>query len=109
VLLGGGRFDTEDVTTTTSVVRAFALSVPFDALAYPLSRGLYATHDTKRQVAASFAGFGVILVVSTLIAPTVGILAIPLGYAAGVAVKTALLVAFLIPRARSIGRTAAAT
>jgi putative peptidoglycan lipid II flippase len=109
VLLGGGRFDTEDVATTTSVVRAFALSVPFDALAYPLSRGLYATHDTKRQVAASFAGFGVILLVSTLIAPTVGILAIPLGYAAGVAVKTALLVMFLIPRARSIGRSVAAT
>ena len=105
VLLGGGRFDAEDEATTATVVRAFALSVPFDALAYPLSRGLYATHDTKRQVAASFAGFGVILLVSTLIAPEVGILAIPLGYGAGVVVKTALLAVLLVPRVRAIGRS----
>jgi len=104
VLLGGGQFDAQDVATTSAVVAAFALSVPFDALAYPLSRGLYATHDTIRQVGASFAGFGTVLVVSTLIAPTVGILAIPLGYAAGMAVKDVLLVAFLLPRVRGIGR-----
>jgi putative peptidoglycan lipid II flippase len=105
VLLGGGRFDAEDEATTAAVVRAFALSVPFDALAYPLSRGLYATHDTKRQVAASFAGFGVILLVSTIIAPEVGILAIPLGYGAGVFVKAALLAVLLVPRVRAIGRS----
>ena len=46
---------------TSAVVAAFALSVPFDALAYPLSRGLYATHDTIRQVIASFAGLGVVV------------------------------------------------
>ena len=59
VLLGGGEFGPDDVARTSAVVAAFALSVPFDALAYPLSRGLYATHDTIRQVVASFAGFGV--------------------------------------------------
>ena len=62
VLLGGGRFDPDDVAPTSTVVAAFALSVPFDALAYPLSRGLYATHDTLRQVLASFAGLGVVIV-----------------------------------------------
>ncbi len=64
VLLGGGKFDADDVTRTSAVVAAFALSVPFDALAYPLSRGLYATHDTIRQVAASFVGLGVVVVAS---------------------------------------------
>ena len=63
-LLGGGKFDAEDVARTSAVVAAFALSIPFDALAYPLSRGLYATHDTIRQVAASFAGLGVVIVAS---------------------------------------------
>ena len=67
---------------------AFALSIPFDALAYPLSRGLYATHDTIRQVAASFAGLGVVVVASQLlVGPRSGILAIPLGYAIGMAAK----------------------
>ena len=108
VLLGGGEFGPEDVAITVPIVAAFALSVPFDALAYPLSRGLYATHDTIRQVIASFAGFGTVLAASSLLAPALGLLAIPLGYAVGMAVKDALLVAFLIPRVRAIGRLDAA-
>ena len=62
VLLGGGAFGPDDVARTSAVVAAFALSVPFDALAYPLSRALFATHDTVRQVIASFAGLGVVVV-----------------------------------------------
>ena len=108
MLLGGGEFGPEDVAITVPIVAAFALSVPFDALAYPLSRGLYATHDTIRQVIASFAGFGTVLAASSLLAPALGLLAIPLGYAVGMTVKDALLVAFLIPRVRAIGRLDAA-
>jgi putative peptidoglycan lipid II flippase len=103
VLLGGGEFGPEDVARTSAIVAAFALSVPFDALAYPLSRGLYATHDTIRQVGASFAGFGVVLVTSTALVGSLGLLAIPIGYAIGMAVKDALLAAFLFPRVRAIG------
>ena len=104
VLLGGGEFGPDDVARTATIVAAFAVSVPFDALAYPLSRGLYATHDTIRQVAASFVGFGVVLAASNALVPSLGLLAIPIGYAIGMAIKDALLVAFLIPRVRSIGR-----
>jgi putative peptidoglycan lipid II flippase len=103
VLLGGGRFGSDDVTRTTAMVAAFALSVPFDALAYPLSRGLYATHDTIRQAASSFAGLGVVVVVSSALVGPVGILAIPLGYAAGVAAKDLLLAFFLIRRVSRLG------
>jgi putative peptidoglycan lipid II flippase len=103
VLLGGGKFGPEDVARTSAVVAAFALSVPFDALAYPLSRGLYATHDTLRQVVASFAGLGAVIAAATLLEPIVGILAIPLGYAVGMMAKDVLLVLFLAPRVRRIG------
>jgi putative peptidoglycan lipid II flippase len=103
VLLGGGKFTTEDVAVTSAVVAAFALSVPFDALAYPLSRGLYATHDTLRQVLASFAGLGAVVLATTLLVPELGILGIPLGYAAGVIAKDILLALFLAPRVRRIG------
>jgi putative peptidoglycan lipid II flippase len=108
VLLGGGKFGPEDVARTSAVVAAFAISIPFDALAYPLSRGLYATHDTIRQVAASFVGLGVIVVVSQAIVPTAGILAIPLSYAAGMAVKDALLAFFLVGRLRHLAAVASA-
>jgi putative peptidoglycan lipid II flippase len=104
VLLGGGAFGPDAVARTSAIVAAFAISVPFDALAYPLSRGLYATHDTVRQVVASFGGFGTVLVVSTALSPAAGLLAIPLGYAVGMAVKVGLLVAFLLPRVRAVGR-----
>jgi putative peptidoglycan lipid II flippase len=98
VLLGGGRFGPDDVARTTAVVAAFALSVPFDALAYPLSRGLYATHDTIRQATSSFAALGVVVAVSSVLVGPLGILAIPLGYAAGMAAKDALLAFFLFRR-----------
>jgi putative peptidoglycan lipid II flippase len=103
VLLGGGKFGPDDVALTAGVVAAFAISIPFDALAYPLSRGLYATHDTIRQVASSFAGLGVVVVVSQALVGPLGILAIPLGYAAGMAAKDALLAMFLAGRVRGIG------
>jgi len=103
VLLGGGKFGPEDVARTSAVVAAFALSVPFDALAYPLSRGLYATHDTLRQVLASFAGLGVVVVATQVLTAPVGLLAIPFGYAAGVIAKDALLAVFLASRVRRIG------
>ena len=92
VLLGGGKFGPDDVARTSAVVAAFALSVPFDALAYPLSRGLYATHDTLRQVLASFAGLGVVIVATQLLTEPLDLLAIPLGYAAGVIAKDVLRV-----------------
>lgn len=97
LLLGGGRFGPDDVTLTTTVVAAFALSIPFDALAYPLSRGLYATHDTVRQAASSFVALAVVVVVSSALVGPIGILAIPLGYAAGMAAKD-LLLAILLAR-----------
>ncbi len=104
VLLGGGKFGPDDVALTSAVVAAFAISVPFDALAYPLSRGLYATHDTIRQVASSFAGLGVVVAVSQVLVEPLGILAIPLGYAAGMAAKDALLAGFLVGRLRRFER-----
>jgi putative peptidoglycan lipid II flippase len=103
VLLGGGRFTADDVALTSTVVAAFALSIPFDSLAYPLSRGLYATHDTIRQVVSSFAGLGVVVLVTQALVDSLGIVAIPLGYAAGMAAKDVLLATFLAARVRRIG------
>jgi putative peptidoglycan lipid II flippase len=102
VLLGGGAFGPQDVSRTSTIVAAFALSIPFDAVAYPLSRGLYATHDTIRQVGASFVGLGVVVAGSAALAPTLGLIAIPIAYAAGMAAKDVLLAALLVRRLRAI-------
>jgi putative peptidoglycan lipid II flippase len=102
LLLGGGRFSDADVDRTSLVLAAFALSVPFDSLSYPLSRALYATRNTVLQVVASFAGFGTIVLLAATFVSSAGIVAIPLAYAAGSAVKVALLTIFLVPRVRRI-------
>jgi putative peptidoglycan lipid II flippase len=103
LLLGGGRFGPDDVRLTGAVVAAFALSIPFDALAYPLSRGLYATHDTIRQAVSSFVALGVVVAVSSSLVGPLGILAIPLAYAVGMAAKDAVLAGFLVQRLRRFG------
>lgn len=90
VLLGGGRFDADAVRLTASILAAFALSVPFDALAHVTSRGLYATHNTLLPVGAAILGFGVTLAATWLLLPACGVIAIPLGFAAGAATKTIL-------------------
>ena len=107
VLLGGGAFDAEDVRLTAGVLAVFALAVPFDALGHLTSRGLYATHNTLLPVLAALAGFGVTIAVTSLLVAPTGILAIPLGFAAGTAVKTGLQGAALVRRARDPSHDAA--
>ena len=92
VLLGGGRFGPEDVTPDDrrSSPRS-PCPIPFDALAYPLSRGLYATHDTVRQAASSFVALGVVVAVSSCSSGRSGSSRSRSAYAAGVAAKDLLL------------------
>jgi putative peptidoglycan lipid II flippase len=100
VLLGGGKFDAQDVGVTAAVLAAFALAVPFDALGHLTARGLYATHNTVLPVLASLAGFAVTVTVTLALVQPVDILAIPLGFAAGTAVRTGLQGLLLARRMR---------
>jgi putative peptidoglycan lipid II flippase len=100
ILLGGGRFDEEDVLLTASVLAAFAVSVPFESLGHLVARGLYATHNTVLAVLASLAAFGVTIATTLLLVGPLGVLAIPLGFAAGMAVKAGLQGAALAWRLR---------
>ena len=106
VLLGGGAFDEEDVRVTATVLAAFAIAVPFDSLGHLVARGLYATHNTILPVLASVAGFGVTIVVTQALVAPAGIVAIPLGFAAGTAVRTGLQALALAWRIRRAGPTA---
>jgi peptidoglycan biosynthesis protein MviN/MurJ (putative lipid II flippase) len=67
---------------------------------------LYATHNTQLQVIASVCAFVVIIVVTRAALPQLGIVAVPVAYAVGTAVKVALLGVFLTRRLRSLGREA---
>jgi putative peptidoglycan lipid II flippase len=101
ILLGGGQFDAQDVAVTGAVLAAFALAVPFDSLGHLVARGLYATHNTLLAVLASVAGFGVTIVTTLALLGPAGVLAIPLGFAAGTAVRTVLQGLALASRMRN--------
>jgi putative peptidoglycan lipid II flippase len=102
---GGGAFTAADVDRTAFVLALFAISVPFDSLSYPLSRALYASHNTVLQVAASIAGFAILVGASVALTGPLGIAAIPLGYALGAAAKAGLLAVFVRRRLRLLGTT----
>jgi putative peptidoglycan lipid II flippase len=109
VLLGGGRFDADDVARTAQVLAVFAISVPFESLGHLLSRAIYATHHTTSQVLATLAGFAVTVVLTQGTVGTLGAVAIPLGFTAGSALRCALLVVVLRRRIELMGGQAPAS
>jgi len=98
--LGGGAFDAADVALTAGVLAAFALSVPFESLTHLLSRAIYATRHTLLQVIASLTSFGVTIWATAALIAELGILAIPIGFAIGNALKVVLLALVLVWRLR---------
>ena len=103
LFLGGGAFDAEDVATTTLLIGAFALSVPLEAAAQLLARAIYATRNTILPVLASLAGLVVTIGVVWALTLAEGIAALPLGFAAGQAVRVLVLLAAVPSRVRSVG------
>ena len=81
------------------MLTAYALSIPLDSLSYPLSRALYATHNTILQVIASICGFVTLVVVGSTLAGPSGSWRSRRRAAGGV-VKVALLTLFLVRRLR---------
>jgi putative peptidoglycan lipid II flippase len=108
VLLGGGAFDAEDVALTSLLLGAFALSVPLESLTQLFARGIYATRNTILPVLASLAGLGVTIIAIGTLTASLGIVALPGGFAVGMAVKLGLLVLATPGRIRGIGTPAAA-
>jgi len=104
-LLAGDAFDDSDVATTTALLVAFAISVPLEALSHMLSRSVFATRETVLPVIASVAGLLTVILSVVALRPTQGLVALPLGFAAGMAVRLAILALALRHRIRRMGAT----
>jgi putative peptidoglycan lipid II flippase len=106
ILLGGGEFGADDVARLAQVLAVFALSVPFESLGHLLSRAIYATHHTLWQVGATVVGFAVTIVTALILAGSLEVLAIPVAFTVGSAVRCGLLVAVLVRRIRRMPNAA---
>ena len=104
LFLGGEAFDAEDVALTTTLLTAFAISVPLEAVTHLLARAIYSTRNTILPVAASIVGLAVTVVTVDALSEAQGIVALPLGFAAGQAAKVAVLGVSLVYRLPSVGR-----
>jgi putative peptidoglycan lipid II flippase len=101
VFLGGGAFDEADIALTAGTLAVFAVSVPIESLTHLLSRAIYATRHTVLQVLSSLAGFAVTVGATLALRDALGLTAVPIGFAAGMAVKLVLLVASMAIRLRT--------
>ena len=102
ILLGGGRFDRAAVDLTVALLVAFTVSIPVDSLSYPLSRALYATHNTLWQVGGSIAGLATLVLAAQLTVPALGAAGIAAAYVLGGAVKLVVLSVGLARRVRRV-------
>jgi len=80
--------------------------VPLEALSHMLSRSVFATRETVLPVIASVAGLLTVILSVVALRPTQGLVALPLGFAAGMAVRLAILALALRHRIRGMGATA---
>lgn len=106
VLLGGEAFDDEDVAITSTLLVVFAISVPLESLTHMLARAVYATRHTILPVIASLVGLGVIWVTLELLRDSQGLVAVPLAFAAGMAVRVVILLGTLAWRVRVLPEVA---
>ena len=97
LLLGGRAFDAEAVRRTAIVFGAFTLAIPTEALSQLLARAFYATKNTTIPVALSVLSLLFAVGGAWFTTPALGLLALPLAFAAGSAVKT-LALSLLLPR-----------
>lgn len=103
LFLGGEAFDSDDVATTTLLLSAFALSVPLEAATHLLARAIYSTRNTIIPVAASVAALVVTVATVDALLDSQGVVALPFGFAAGLAVKVGILSVGLVFRIRTVG------
>jgi putative peptidoglycan lipid II flippase len=103
----GGDVDDTDTTRTAAILAVFAIAIPFESLTHLLARALYATRNTILPTIASVAGFATVVLAAETLAPSIGLSAVPLGFACGMAVKVGILSVALVPRMARIGRTVA--
>lgn len=91
ILLGGGKFDAAAVAATASLLTVYVIAVPFESMVHLLARAHYALHNTLRPALIQISTIGLAMVLSGYFLDEIGLYAIPLGFASGLVLQSALL------------------
>ncbi len=98
ILLGGGKFVGESITRTATALAFFSLSIPTESLIHLFARSFYALKNTTIPVIMSITGLTISVTIAHLLAPSYGLVAIPIGFFAGTLVESTLLGVLLYRR-----------
>lgn len=98
ILLGGGKFVGESITRTATALAFFSLSIPTESLIHLFARSFYALKNTTIPVIMSVTGLVISVTIAHLLAPSYGLIAVPIGFFAGTLVESTLLGVLLYRR-----------
>jgi putative peptidoglycan lipid II flippase len=102
IVLGGKAFGPDAVKQTAMVLGFFALAIPSEASSQLIARAFYATKNTFIPVVFSIVSFVVAVGGGYMLTPGLGIIALPITFAAASAVKLILLMILLPSRLNKI-------
>ncbi len=91
LLLGGGKFGESDINLLTITLQIYCISIPLESMLHIYHRGFYSLRNTIIPATIhAIVMLGIIMIAKNL-APTIGIYALPTGFAIGLLVHVAIL------------------
>lgn len=95
IFLGSGKFNTEAIILTSSILAFFCAIIPFESIDHLLSRTFYAKKDTLKPVIISLFSMAVNIIACFALAKIVGLYGLPLSFLVGAVIQNFLLLIFL--------------
>ena len=91
LLLGGGEFGEDDVRLLTTTLQIYCISIPLESLLHIYHRSFYSLKNTI--IPATFHALTILgmIVIAKFLAPQIGVYAIPVAFASGLAVHVTIL------------------
>ncbi|MFH1012184.1 MAG: lipid II flippase MurJ [Candidatus Peregrinibacteria bacterium] len=91
LLLGGGQFGEDQIELLSNVIRIYAFAVPLESMLHIYHRTYYSIRNTIiPSVSHAVTTLGIVIA-AKILAPTIGIYAIPASFAGGLAVHITIL------------------
>ncbi|PIZ71512.1 hypothetical protein COY07_04830, partial [Candidatus Peregrinibacteria bacterium CG_4_10_14_0_2_um_filter_43_11] len=83
LFFGGGEFGEKEINWLTTMLQIYAISIPLESLMHAYHRAYYSLKNTLVPAAFHTITIAITIIIAKTLAPTIGVYAIPIGFAAG--------------------------
>ncbi len=91
LLLGGGAFGQSDINLLSSVLMVYCISVPLESMLHIYHRAFYSLRNTVIPSLMHAFSMLLMIMVAITLSKTIGVFAIPVGFATGLAIHITVL------------------